>query len=133
MYLSVLFFASLFIRMLCAIRCWREFFMDMCIYVLLYIFIHIHMYIYIHVYIYLYIHIYTYIYIYPNLPYFYVLECTVQLDIGEASSWILKFRKSGTIVNNRYCRQHSITVHISNNKRLMYIYVPCLNENISSN
>jgi putative lipase involved disintegration of autophagic bodies len=28
--------------------------------------------------------------------------------------------------------QHSITVHISNNKRLMYIYVHCLNENISS-
>lgn len=30
------------------------------------------------------------------------LECNVQVDVGEIFSWIVKFRKSGVIVNNRY-------------------------------
>lgn len=28
-------------------------------------------------------------------------ECNVQVDIGDVFSWIVKFRKSGVIVNNR--------------------------------
>jgi hypothetical protein len=30
------------------------------------------------------------------------LDCNVQVDVGEIFSWIVKFRKSGVIVNNRY-------------------------------
>jgi hypothetical protein len=28
-------------------------------------------------------------------------ECDIQLDVADCGSWIIKFRKSGVIVNNR--------------------------------
>ena len=50
-------------------------------------------------------------------------ECTIQLDVGDVFSWIVKFRKTGVIVNNRlfnatyFCYQQthfSLPLYMSN-------------------